>query len=452
MKAKRTKRQQAIIKRRIFLICCTVVLVAAIAAISGIAVLISRAFKNRPNNTASDVPPSSSLSSEEDKNPVKKSSATVINTGDIMVHSTQLEGAKTTDGYDFSAFFKDITEYVSKADLAVANLEVTFGSEQSGKYSGYPAFNTPDILADNIKSAGFDVMLTANNHCYDTGLFGLKRTVSVLKERSIDFTGTRETANDPYYIVKKVNGIKIGMVCYTYENKTDVAGRKSINGALISTEANDLINTFSYDRIDSFYTAAQTAVKDMKNDGADFVVFYMHWGEEYQLKQNTWQSTIAQKLCNMGVNMIIGGHPHVIQPVALLHSEDSQNTTVCLYSMGNAVSNQRQEIMKPECTTGHTEDGMLFTYTLDKYSDGSVVLSAVDIIPTWVNKYKGGSGYQYTIVPLDSPDDGTAKWGLSGTAAEKSKKSYERTKAIVGPGLTECQQSVGCPVRFSEAQ
>lgn len=445
--AKRTsRRRRAIIRRRIFITVCSLLLVAVVAGTVALGTFVFKLMKGQDG--ATEMPSSTISGTTEAEPPAKKTTATVINTGDIMVHSTQLNGAKTDTGYDFSEYFKYISPLVSSADLAVANLEVTFGSTESGKYSGYPAFNTPDELAASIKNAGFDLMLTANNHIYDTGLFGFKRTLDVLKSNGLEYTGTRKDTSEPYYVIKNVNGIKIGMICYTYETDGDSADKKYLNGRLIAAEANPLVNSFSYKRIDSFYTAAQSAVTAMKNDGADFVVFYMHWGEEYQLKQNTWQSTIAQRLCNMGVNMIIGGHPHVIQPVSLLHSEDSQNTTVCLYSLGNAVSNQRQEVMD-SCPSGHTEDGMLFSYTLEKSADGTVELSSIDVIPTWVNRYKEGSTFKYTIIPLEVQTDGSTKYALDETAAEKSQKSYDRTRAIVGAGLTECQQAIGCPVSFN---
>ena len=149
----------------------------------------------------------------------------------------------------------------------------------------------------------------------------------------------------------------------------------------------------------------------------------------------------------MGVDIIIGSHPHVIEPVELIRSEDGQNTTVCLYSTGNAISNQRQEIMVPECPTGHTEDGMLFTYTLKKVG-GEVTLEGIDLIPTWVNKYRGGSGYQYTIYPLEKADWGKTKFGLDSAAAKKAINSYERTREIVAEGLTECQREIGCDITF----
>lgn len=448
MAKQRTRRQKAIIRRRIFLSCCCVLLAGIIALFSFV---ISSIVKNEPKDTSSD---KNSSFTEESKAPeIKESFATVLSTGDIMVHSTQLDGAyvKGTGDYDFSAFFKECSPYFKSADLAVANLEVTFGGTQSGKFSGYPAFNTPDSLADVIKDSGLNFLLTANNHSYDTGLFGLKRTAQVLKQKGIEFIGTRETEADPIYTVKEINGIKIGMANYTYESDPEnaQAGRKYLNGSIISSEANNLISSFSYKRINEFYSDAENTIKGMKENGAEFIVFYMHWGNEYKLQANTWQKSIAQKLSNLGVDIIIGSHPHVIEPVELIHSEDGQNTTVCLYSTGNAVSNQRQEIMD-SCPSGHTEDGMLFTYTLCKKGD-EVTLQKINIIPTWVNKYRGGSGYQYTIYPLESADWGSTKYGLDTTAANKAAKSFERTKAIVAEGLTACQQNIGCEITFSQA-
>ena len=439
----RTRRQKAIIRRRIFLSACAVLLISVIALISFIVHSIITPDKNGPTATESQV-------SEESVPEIKETFATVLSTGDIMVHDTQLNGAynKDTDSYDFSAFFKECSPYFNDADLSVANLEVTFGGTESGKFSGYPAFNTPDSLADSLKASGLNFLLTANNHSYDTGLFGLKRTAQILKQKGIEFIGTRETETDPIYTVKEINGIKIGMANYTYEGAPENAtpGRKYLNGSIISAEANNLVSSFSYANIDAFYSDAENTINSMKSQGAEFIVFYMHWGNEYKTNANTWQESIAQKLSNLGVDIIIGSHPHVIQPIELIHSEDGQNTTVCLYSTGNAVSNQRQELMD-SCPSGHTEDGLFFTYTLKKSKDG-VTLTDIDIIPTWVNKYKGGGGYQYTIYPLENEDWGSSKYGLDSTAINKSKKSYARTKEIIAEGLTECQQAIGCEITF----
>ncbi len=439
---KRTRRQKAIIRRRIFLSACALVLAAVIALIVFVAGSIIGISEKQPQKDNISQTESNNIKVEEI---IPDTYATVLSIGDIMCHSHQLEGARTSDGYDFSAFFKELSPYFQKYDLCVGNLELTFGGTESGSYRGYPSFNTPDQLADTIKASGINLLMTSNNHSYDTGLFGLKRTAQVLKEKQIEYTGTRELETEPKYLVKDINGIKIGIVNFTYETTGDDATRKYLNGGAISRDANGLINTFSYQRIDSFYTEAKSVIEAMKNDGAEFITFYMHWGEEYQLTANTWQKSIAQKLSNMGVNMIVGGHPHVVQPMELIHSEDSQNTTICIYSLGNAVSNQRRELMKNSSPKGHTEDGVMFSYKLKKSSNGEVSVVDVDIIPTWVYKYSQ-NGYKYTVYPIEDLQTATTKYS---SLASKLTESYNRTKAIVESGLTECQQAIGCEITFN---
>ena len=445
MAKNRTRRQRAILKRRIFLGACAAVLALAIFLIA-LAVKSLTKRGQAGNDTSSGK--QSTTTSEAAPEPIPETSVTVLSTGDIMTHNPQLAGAynRQTDEYDFHDFFKACAPYFKAADLAVANLEVTFGSKQSGKYNGYPAFNCPDSLADAIKDSGLNFLITANNHSYDTGLFGLKRTASVLKEKQIEFTGTKELPTDPAYVVKEINNIKIGIANFTYETDGQTEGRKYLNGMILAEEANDLINSFSYKKLDAFYALADEMIADMKADGADYILFYIHWGEEYQTKPNTWQKTIAQQLSNRGVNMIIGSHPHVIQPVELITPEGGEGYTVCLYSTGNYISNQRQEVMV-SCPSGHTEDGMLFSFTLTKSADGTA-LTGLDLVPTWVNKYSGGGGYLYTAYPMESPDDGSSKYGFSSASAARAKKSYERTKAIVAEGLTECQNAIGCTPTF----
>lgn len=431
-------RKQKIIRRNLFFVLCAVCLVAVITLVGcGIDKIIDLSG-GKELSTVSD--PSESTPEE----PYVVSSATVVNTGDILIHSPLLTAAKEGDGYDFSPLYREVSSYFNDADLAIANLEVTLGGSESGNYRGYPAFNTPDSLIDAVKAAGIDMLLTSNNHCYDTGLFGLKRTARVLKEKNMPFIGTRETTEEALYTVKEVDGVKIGMACYTYENVYQGNGTKSINGRIVNSEAAPLLASFCYERLDEFYLEAESVIKDMKQKGAEAIVFYMHWGNEYQLKQNHWQSRIAQKLCDLGVDVIVGGHPHVIQPIDLLTSTDGSRKTVCLYSMGNSVSNQRLDQLYSDCPTGHTEDGMLFYYTFDKYSDGTVKLSGVDIIPAWVCKTGYGANAEYVLYAL--PDENAfANQGLS---SANGKKSFERTKKIVGEGLTECQEYLGCEVRF----
>ncbi len=435
---KRTRRQKAILRRNIFLSLCAVVLISAIALVSFVISSIAKAV----NKDKTQNPDSQITSSQSEPAPLPDTFATVLSIGDIMVHQPQLEGAKTSDGYDFSDFFKEVSTYFKDADLTVGNLELTFGGKESGAYRGYPSFNTPDELADTIKDSGIGLLMTSNNHSNDTGFFGLKRTAQILAEKGIEYTGTKAEESEPEYLVKTVNDIKIGIANFTYETKGDDPDRKYLNGGAIKKEANNYINTFSYQRLDKFYTEAQDIIDNMKKDGAEFITFYMHWGEEYQLTANNWQKSIAQKLCNMGVNIIIGGHPHVVQPVELIHSEDSQNTTVCIYSLGNAVSNQRRELIS-SARKGHTEDGVMFSYTLKK-SQGEVSLESVNVIPTWVRKYSE-NGWKYTIYPIENIEDISSTYP---NIADKLKESYNRTKAIVQDGLNDCQEHLGCEITF----
>ena len=143
----------------------------------------------------------------------------------------------------------------------------------------------------------------------------------------------------------------------------------------------------------------------------------------------------------MGVDVIVGGHPHVVQPMELLTSAtDEDHKTVCLYSMGNAVSNQRYGNIS-RISSPHTEDGLIFTVTFEKYSDGTVYLAETDVMPTWVNMHYATGKREYNILPLDSErmDQWAEQFGVDETIATAARNSYTRTMAIVGPGLWESQ-------------
>lgn len=434
----KTKRQKAIIRRRIFITVLAVLLAAVIALLS---VIIGAVVKNADTNNNEDNSQNQSDNNSQLQSEIatpKEITATVLNTGDILIHENVLNGARQNDGsYDFSNFYKVAKPYITAADYAIANLEVTLGGEAAGRYRGYPEFNSPDSLLDYVKADGFDMLLTANNHSLDTGLAGLKRTVQQIKKVGLDFLGTKETTDDPTYLIKDINGIKIGMVSYTYGTNSSASG------------ASQLINYFSSANLPAFYSEAQAVIDDMRTNGAEAIVFYMHWGNEYHTTPNTYQKAAAQQLCNMGVDVIVGGHPHVLQPIELIYSEDSQNTTVCLYSMGNSISNQRISEMTGVCETGHTEDGVLFSYTFTKDADGEVALSAVDIIPTWVDRWGSSGNYQYTMYPLESVDMANS-YDLDDATAQKAAASYKRTEQIIAVGLTECQRYLGCEIRFAE--
>lgn len=370
------------------------------------------------------------------------STATIVSTGDLLMHKPVIDTGYKSGSYDFESIFRYLSEYTMDADLAVANLETTLCSTDNGySYSGYPNFNCPDALVDGAKDAGFDILLNASNHSYDTSSVGMHRTMQVIQDKGLIPLGIVENADDKHYIVEEVNGINIGMICYTYETDSN-ADRVALNGLPVKAEDAPLINCFDYNALDTFYAELRTRLEEMKADGAEATVLYLHWGTEYQLQANETQKKMAQKICDLGVDVLIGGHPHVVQPMDLISSTtDEDHKMVCLYSMGNAVSNQRQGNLSA-IATAHTEDGVLFSITFSKYSDGTVYLESTDLLPLWVYRRSDGTGNEYNIMPLDMErrDEWTSWMNFQEYHATAAENSYNRTMAIVGEGLTACQE------------
>lgn len=377
---------------------------------------------------------------EEDKTPVITSTVTIGSAGDILIHSPLLDGAAKGDGsYDFSKLFTYVTPTAKEYDYFVLNLETTLAGNENRKYSTYPRFNTPDSLLDSLLGMGTDMLLTANNHSYDTGADGFLRTLEKVDAAGFDSTGSFADTEAKRYLVKSIGGINFGFICYTYETPYDSDTVKALNGLPMNSTTSPLINSFDYDHIDTFYADIEKQLGLMKKDGADVLAVYMHWGDEYKLSANSWQKKMAQKLCDLGVDVIIGGHPHVVEPVELITSTDGESKTVCLYSMGNFVSNQRRNLMGLK--SGHTEDGAIFEMTFSKYSDGSVYFEEVDVTPTWVHLYKENGKQVHSVVPLSENMD-AASLGLDKTDAglTNAKASYERTMTLVGTGLDDCNK------------
>ncbi len=360
--------------------------------------------------------------------------ASVGVTGDILIHSPILSNNRTSDGsYDFTGIYEPIKPYFESYDCMIANLEVPFGGTEAGAYSGYPLFNCPDVMADALKGAGVDLLLTANNHSNDAGHNGLVRTQNVLNEKEIPYLGTRLESTDSFVKVLEINEIRIGMTCYTYSYAGTLNGLPLRNGDTVR------VHSFEYGALEAFYENVQKDLDEMRAGGAEFTMFYIHWGNEYQFSPNSYQKQMAQRLCEMGVDVIVGGHPHVIQPYDTLTSE-SGHKTLCLYSTGNAISNQRHQYMDSE-PTGHTEDGVIFGVTFEKWSDGTVRIGSLEILPTWVDYQHVGGRYVYRILPLDVNDGDWSRYQPA--SLQQMKNSYNRTLALVGAGLNGYRSSLG---------
>ena len=395
----------------------------------------------QPQVQVSSVPSTAAPTQPPTEPPITKiGTATIGATGDLLLHDKVIKSCydPETGTYNYESIFSFLTPYVTTLDYAVANLEVTLGGEELG-YKGYPCFNSPDAIVDAAKVAGFDMLLTANNHSFDTGTKGFFRTQQILADRGLDYIGTRDAVEKKNYTVKDINGIKVGMICYTYNTGYDASGKVSLNGTGLTAEASSLINSFNYGNLEAFYEKLSGEVAAMRSEGAEAVMLYIHWGDEYQLQPNSTQKKMAQTLCDMSIDVIVGNHPHVAQPVELLTStKDDSKKTLCLYSTGNAVSNIRVGPSYPN----ESEDGMLFSVTFAKYSDGTVIVESADILPTWVNRYVDNGKTEFKILVMDPvcQNQWRENMGLTYDTLDLIQASYERTMAIVGEGLETANQ------------
>lgn len=347
----------------------------------------------------------------------KPAKATILSSGDYLIHKMILDSVRTGSGYDFDSIFTNVKDEITAADYAICNFEFTI--TETGNFSFYPHFKLPPETADALKNAGFDFLVTANNHSGDDREDGIYRTVKILRQKGFKTTGTFETPDEKKYSVVDVNGIKVGIVNYTF-GTIDDQGLKALNGNYaLDANASQCINVFQNEKLPQLYSELEQITADMKKDGAEAYIAYMHWGNEFQLQQTTTQQEIAQKLCDLGYNAIIGGHPHVIQPAAVLTGSNG-NKTFCIYSTGNMVSNQRREYMSAS-PNGYTEDAIFVYTTFERDSEGNVKLASVDYTPLWMNK--SGSSYKLEICKGDNL-----------TASQQSSKN--RTDGLVAEGFS----------------
>lgn len=269
------------------------------------------------------------------------STASLYFAGDAMQHIAQIESAHQADGsYSYSNCFTLVKEQISEANLAICNLEVTLGGKP---YRGYPQFSAPDEFASALKDAGFDILLTANNHCLDRRNKGLIRTLDVLDSLGIAHVGTyRDSAerDSLYPYLTTVNNITFAILNYTY----------GTNGMPVNPPC--IVNLIDTAQI-------LIDINKARAKKADVIIACMHWGDEYVLKQNKTQEQLTDWLIANGVDHIIGNHPHVIQPTELRKDKYNGGHHFIAYSLGNYISNM---------SARNTDIGMSATLHFSKLS------------------------------------------------------------------------------------
>ncbi|HII4498523.1 TPA: CapA family protein [Clostridium perfringens] len=333
--------------------------------------------------------------------------------GDIILHDEQIWSAYNEENktYDFMNNFKYVKNFIEKSDIAYGTIEGTYAGEEIG-YSGYPNYNGPDSMIDALKDTGFDIINVATDHSLDKGLEGVSKTGEKI-DKDMTSIGNKK------YIIKKIKGIEIGFTSYTYESKEG-----ELNGHKIPEDIN--LNTFSYNKLDKGLEEMKALVEEMKNEGAEFIVFGMHWGIEYNTEPSKYQVKIAEALNEYGVDLILGSNPHVVQPIEEIEGKDGHNTLVA-YSLGNFISNQRLETMGDR----RTADGVILNLTLDKSRKG-VKIEKWDYTPTWVYKIpRENKKSDYYILPVEETLNSEEGKKLDKETLNQLNKSLESTKSIV---------------------
>ena len=328
--------------------------------------------------------------------------------GDIMCHDTQYKDAyvSATDSYDFSYVFSDIQKYIQVADIAVGNLETTFAGKDRG-YSNYPTFNTPEQLAYNLKTLGIDLLSTANNHSLDKSYKGIVSTLDFLDDAGIAHTGTYRTAEEQNQItIQNVNGITKAFLSFTY----------GTNGIPVPSGKEYCVNLIDEDLILSQINLA-------KEQNPDMICVFMHWGVEYQTKQNKEQEKLADLLFKNGVDVILGGHPHVLQPMEKREITLDDGTTkdgFIVYSLGNFISAQNKLPRQSSAilNIGITKNGVT----------GKISIDTVDYVPVYMYRAPAGRLQRFKLLDIET---NIAKYD-SGEDTSLGKTTYNTMQQALG--------------------
>jgi poly-gamma-glutamate capsule biosynthesis protein CapA/YwtB (metallophosphatase superfamily) len=328
---------------------------------------------------------------------------TIAAVGDILMRNklilaAQLPGERH---YSFDGMFEKVAPYLQKADLTIGNLETnfagtdettTFISQERNPKNRYPLFNCPDELCASLKQAGFDVLTTSNNHCMDYGIKGLRRTLDVLDRHKIAHTGTFRTYRESKdFLIKNVKGISVGILAYTLGTNSIPVPKDqqwAVNKINLQNMINDLLHL---------------------KKKADFAIVCIHFGKEYRLLPDNRQKRLVRFMFKHGADLILGTHPHVIQPAVFKKIADTNGVSkkrFAIYSLGNLITTRLKK-------NDHTKNGVIAQFTVRQNEKGSAEITSVSFVPTWVVEEQANERTKYQIVPLSdalqSPPEVTAQ-------------------------------------------
>ena len=319
-------------------------------------------------------------SSNSEENKLSDVNFSLVATGDILCHNTQYFDAynSSTGEYDFNYVFENVVKYIEPADIAISSLETTFAGQDRG-YSNYPTFNSPDSLITAVKNAGVDIISTAGNHCLDYGFSGLSRTIDVLNENGLEHLGTYKSEEEQNSILyKNIENVKIAFLNYTY----------GTNGIPIPEGKEFCVNLIDKDLISSQIAKA-------KNEGADVIVACMHWGTEYLTTQNDEQEELADFLFKNGVDIIIGNHPHVAEPMekrTVTLEDGTEKDCFVIYALGNFTADQNY---------ANTRSSVILNLDLNYTSDEKLVINSATYTPIYIYENPNVSYHKFKLIDME---------------------------------------------------
>ncbi|MFO7448013.1 MAG: CapA family protein [Ignavibacteriaceae bacterium] len=338
--------------------------------------------------------------------PVQDSVVTITLTsvGDLMCHSVQYNWARINkDSFDFNPVYREVKKYLSESDFTFGNLETVTAGKQKG-YSGYPFFNSPDEFVSALAEAGFDLITTSNNHSLDQGEKGVLRTIEQLNKNNLPYNGTFVSANDRDSIrLFGIKGLTVAFLAYTY----------GTNGIPTPKGKQYLVNLIDYSLIEK-------DINTSRAKGAEIVLVHFHFGEEYKREPVKSQKDAVNKAIEFGADIIIGGHPHVLQPADFYKTINARlDTGFVAYSLGNFISNQRWR---------YSDAGVILNIEITKnFTTDSIYISNVNYIPTWVYKGTTERGREYIVLPSEI----SSYTFLTNPDTVKMKQAFEDTKEIM---------------------
>lgn len=310
------------------------------------------------------------------------SSVSLVAVGDNLIHNTLISAGEQEDGsLDYSSFYENIKNDISSTDIAVINQETILGGSEF-EYTGYPVFNSPWEIGTAAIDAGFDIFTCATNHSLDKGYAGIEQECAFFDQHpEVVHVGTNDSEEDYNSIIYyEKNSIRFAILNYTY----------GTNGIPIPESSPWCVNMMDKEKITADVNAAK--------QNADVIIVFPHWGTENSTSVSDYQREYVQLFSDLGVDIVIGTHPHVLQPVEWVENETTGKKMLVYYSLGNFISHQ---------TSLNQLCGGMAEIKIEK-KNGEISITSAKLVPVVCWYKSSGDKYEFSVYKLSDYTDSIA--------------------------------------------